>query len=80
MNRSTTGYITSSEDLGEKLRLLRVERGADLRKVAEQVGISHSQLSYIERNLPNARLSLESLIRLCGVYGVRLKLEEIGND
>jgi transcriptional regulator with XRE-family HTH domain len=75
MKRSDTGYITSGKNLGDTLRRLRLERGNDLREVAEEVGLSHSQLSYVERNLPNARLTPESLVRLCVLYRVRLKLE-----
>src|SRR5438445_9976104 len=49
MNRVQLDYIDSAKDIGMTLRLLRTKRGESLQDVARAVGISHSNLSYIER-------------------------------
>jgi DNA-binding NtrC family response regulator len=51
------------DQLGRRLKMLRVENGWSLKRLAEQSGISVSQLSSIERgaHMP----SMESLLSLC---------------
>jgi len=56
-------------ELGQRIRLLRAERGGSLKDLAESTRISVSQISSIERgaNLP----SMESLLAIARAFGKR---------
>ena len=60
--------FTQSEDVGHRLRHLRLSRRLTLRAVAELVGLSESYISQIERgkNTP----SLNTLFRISRAYGI----------
>jgi transcriptional regulator with XRE-family HTH domain len=75
MNRVQLDYIDSAKDIGMTLRLLCTQRGESPRDVARAVGISHSNLSYIERGQYVPLFA--TIINLLNHYGYRLKAESV---
>lgn len=66
------------EDLGLKLRAIRTRLGLSVRKAAQLASLSPSMLSKVEGGL--AHLSLAALVRLSGVYGVKIgDLVDVGD-
>ena len=78
MTRVQIDPLENAADLGVTLRLLRTERGENLTKVAEAVGVSHAALSYWERG--ENTLSFDSAIKLLRHYGLRIRVEEAPDD
>jgi transcriptional regulator with XRE-family HTH domain len=58
------------ESLGQRLRLLRLERGQGLREQAREIGMSASSLSALENN--RGGVSLRRLQRLAEHYGLQI--------
>ena len=62
--------MTSSIDIGSKLKRFRVERGLILKEVARELNIAPSYLSRLERNICSP--SLETLYDLARFYRVEI--------
>ncbi len=58
------------EDIGERLRGLRRERGLSIRKVSEETGFSVSFLSRLETG--KSSITIKNLLKLLRYYGVTL--------
>lgn len=67
MAEEGSGIDAEMHRLGANLRRLRRARGLTLVRLAEQVGLSHSFLSQVERG--RARLSISSLLQISQVLG-----------
>lgn len=62
--------VRGMDDVGERLRALRRERGLSIRKVSEATGFSVSFLSKLETG--KTSITIKNLIKLLGFYGVTL--------
>jgi transcriptional regulator with XRE-family HTH domain len=62
-----TGAATR-QIIGERLRLLRLERGLSLREAAERAGLSRSFVGMVESG--TTEIAVSRLIRLADAYGV----------
>ncbi|MFS2224095.1 XRE family transcriptional regulator [Pantoea sp. B65] len=63
--------MNSNQDdfnVGKRLRAVRKEKGISIDYVAEQVGVSKSFISKLERNVTQA--SIATLLRVCDVVGI----------
>lgn len=58
--------------IGQQLRLMRLDRGWTLRRVANRVGITIGHLSALElgKNVP----PIDTLRKICRAYGVDVKI------
>jgi transcriptional regulator with XRE-family HTH domain len=56
--------------VGARLRAAREDIGLSIRQLAEKTGLTNSFISQLERN--RAAASLNSLVRICDVLGIRL--------
>ena len=64
-----------AEDVGKKIRALRVERGLTVRELAEQSGVSYVNISKLENDKYNASIAI--LNKLLEVLGAELRIEKI---
>lgn len=67
MNSMTAENHTSTIDVGERLRILREERGLSMRSLARASGLSTNALSMIERGRTSP--SVSTLAKLAGALG-----------
>jgi len=56
--------------LGDKIRMLRLERNLDVEVLAEAVGVSAMAIQYYEEN--KWRPGTEIIVRLAHVFGVKI--------
>lgn len=66
MNTNADNHL-SSVDVGERLRILREERGLSMRSLARESGLSTNALSMIERGRTSP--SVSTLVKLAGALG-----------
>lgn len=59
------------EQMGTKLKLIRIEKGMTQRFVASKIGLTGSQLCNFERG--KGRISAEALIKLCVLLDVDIR-------
>ncbi len=57
MNSNTTDHHVANVDVGERLRILREERGLSMRSLARTSGLSTNALSMIERGRTSPSVS-----------------------
>lgn len=71
MNNNFMGIRKLRNDIGRKLKLLRLERGLSQEKLAEYVNMSREHISCIERgkNLP----TVETLYNLAAYFEIDIK-------
>ena len=61
----------SNKQIGERLRILREQRGLSLRQAAEMLGYSRSQVSNLERGV--STISAEQLFHFSSTYNMPLE-------
>lgn len=71
MNNNFMGIRKLRNDIGRKLKLLRLERGLSQEKLAEYVNMSREHISCIEKgkNLP----TVETLYNLAAYFEIDIK-------
>jgi len=62
-------YLDYAE-IGANIRAERKRKGWSQKKLAEQIGVSSMLISFYENG--SKRPSLENLLRICQMFGVRL--------
>ncbi|MBC7857863.1 MAG: helix-turn-helix transcriptional regulator [Burkholderiaceae bacterium] len=68
--------ISTEKQLGQLLLGLRKSQGLTQAQLAQQAGISQARLSVLELN--PGRITVERLMRLLGVLGLELVVQEKG--
>ncbi len=63
-------------NIGENLKKLRKAKGLSYRRLAEQVGISHANLSEYEKN--EITPSFENVLKICKFFNVPLEYLLLG--
>lgn len=63
-------------EIGREIRVARLDAGASLRTAADRVGMSHAQLSRLERGLVSD-LTIGALCAACAAVGLRLVVRAV---
>ena len=71
--------LQSHEETSKRLKKLRKAVGKTQAEMAELVGVSQTAWSLNERSEPGRRISIDSSMRLCELFGVSLDWIYRGN-